>query len=232
MESGFALFGTLHLTILGAILLVAAALARYSLGHPARGRPVRWGLGGFLLTNELLSYLYRFQHGWIDFPHGLPLHLCDAGVWLTILTLFTLRPWAFDVAYYWTLAGTSMAVVTPDLHVPVGSIPGIQYFLSHGGAVTAVLALIWSKQARPRPGSLWRVSWATSAAVAGTGIFNLVYGTNYMYLCSRPRSPSLLDVLGPWPVYLCGGLVVTCLLFTLLWLPYRQSETKSPPAKD
>ena len=221
MESEFALFGIVHLVILGVILVAAAGLARYSLGNSQRGRLVRWILGGVLLTNELLSYLYRFHQGWIDFPYGLPLHLCNAGIWLTVVALFTLRSWAVDVAYYWTLAGTSMAVVTPDLHVSVGSIAGIQYFLSHGGAVTAVLTLIWSKQARPRAGSVWKVLGITAAAAVGVGIFNLVYGTNYMYLCAKPLRPSLLDLLGPWPVYLLGGLAVASLLFMLLWLPFR-----------
>jgi hypothetical integral membrane protein (TIGR02206 family) len=193
---------------------------------------VRWSLGVFLLTNEILSYLYRFQQGWIDFPQGLPLHLCDAGIWLTIVSLFTLRPWAVDIAYYWILAGTSMALLTPDLRVPLASIPGVQYFLSHGGAVTAVLALIWSRQIRPRPGSLWRVLVTTCAAVAGVGIFNLVFGTNYMYLCSKPLSASLLDELGPWPIYLGGGLIVAGLLFLLLWLPFRSPWRAGRSAAD
>ncbi|MGB2959000.1 MAG: TIGR02206 family membrane protein [Bacteroidota bacterium] len=220
MESGFALFGPAHLSMLAAVPLMAAGLVWWSRGGEGRARQVRLCMGGILLANEILCYVYRFQQGWIQFPYGLPLHLCDAAVWLTILSLFTLKPWAIDIAYYWTLAGTSMAVLTPDLHVPFPSIPAIQYFVSHGGAVTAVLTLIWSRQARPRPGSLWKVLGVTCAAAAGVGIFNWVFDTNYLYLCRKPLSSSLLDILGPWPVYLGGGFVVACLLFLLLWLPF------------
>jgi len=227
MESEFTLFGPVHLSILGAVPLAAAGLVWWSRGSTVRARWVRWCLGGILLANEMLSYVYRLQQGWIHFPHGLPLHLCDAAIWLTIITLFTLRPWATDLAYYWTIAGTSMAVLTPDLSVPFPSIPAIQYFISHGGAITAMLALIWSRQSRPRSASLWTVMGITCAVVAGVGIFNWVFDTNYMYLCRKPLRASLLDLLGPWPVYLGGGLIVACLLFFLLWLPFRSSGRRA-----
>jgi uncharacterized membrane protein YwaF len=42
-----------------------------------------------------------------------------------------------------------------------------------------------------------------------------------MFLCQKPRNPSLLDLMGPWPWYLAGGGAAALALFWLLWLPVR-----------
>ena len=43
---------------------------------------------------------------------------------------------------------------------------------------------------------------ATLVWAAFTFTFNSITGTNYGYLNRKPPTASILDVLGPWPVYL------------------------------
>ncbi|MBL8231932.1 MAG: TIGR02206 family membrane protein [Bryobacterales bacterium] len=218
MKSNFVLFGLTHWLILCSIPATAWTLSR--LGHSVVIRVI---LGAFLFLNELVYYGWKIQKGWFQFPAGLPLQLCDLIVWLTVIACFTRNRWAFEFAFFTGLVGTSMAVLTPDLQQPWPSYNTIYFFLAHGGIVATLLYLWWSGQARPQPGCLKRVMLVLNAYAMLLGAFNAFFGTNYMYLCRKPEAASLLDQLGPWPVYLLAGELVALALFAVLWLPFRRS---------
>lgn len=228
--TGFATFGAAHLAILGAVLGVAAALAAVARRRPAAGRPLRHLLAALVAANALVWYGWVWRHGWVDPPHGLPLDLCDVALWLAVYALATLRPWALDAVYYLALAGSGMALVTPDVADP--SIPAFavaQFFVTHGSVVAATLFLVFSGLLRPRRGSWWRVLLAVNAYAAALAVVNGLFDTNYMYLCEKPASGSLLDLFGPWPWYLAGGEGMALLLFVGLYLPFaRGRESPSP----
>jgi hypothetical integral membrane protein (TIGR02206 family) len=140
---------------------------------------------------------------------------------MTGLAALTGNAWCFDLAYFAGFGGASMALITPDLWAPFPSYPSIYYFLAHGGMVVTTLAMIWARLGRPKPGSLWRSFALVNMFACLVGAFNLLYDTNYMYLCWKPASATLLDLFGPWPVYLLAGEVFALMLFWLMWLPFR-----------
>jgi len=86
--------------------------------------------------------------------------------------------------------------------------------------------VLWSKQAKPRPGFPWKVFAALNIYAAALVVFNAIFNTNYMYLWRKPASASIIDVLGPWPVYLFGCEAVTLAIFWLLWLPVRSQASR------
>ena len=218
----FRLFGPVHLLILALVPATALLLSTVSRQSQASARAVRYSLATFLALNELVWYGYKLHFEGFRFPEGLPLQLCDLTLWLSVLTLFTLSPLSFEITYFAGLGGSGMALLTPDLWAPLASYPTIYFFLAHGMVFACPLVLLWSKQARPRPRSPWMAFAALNAFAALVGIFNAIFKTNYMYLCAKPSAASILNLLGPWPLYLLAAEAMALAIFWLLWLPVRR----------
>jgi hypothetical integral membrane protein (TIGR02206 family) len=222
LKSNFVLFGLTHWLILLSIPALAGGLTFLSKGKPAVAKASRLALGLFLLANELIFYAFKLSQGWFQFPAGLPLQLCDLILWLTVLAALTLRQMPFEFAFFAGILGTGMAVITPDLWEPFPSYPTVYFFLVHCGIVATLLFLWWSGQAKPEPGCVRRSMLILNAYVATLGLFNWIFGTNYVYLCRKPQSASLLDYLGPWPLYLVAVELIALAGFWLLSLPFRR----------
>jgi uncharacterized membrane protein YwaF len=52
------------------------------------------------------------------------------------------------------------------------------------------------------------------------GVVNGIWGMNFLYLREKPWVPTLLDWLGPWPVYIFAVEVLALVLFLMLALPF------------
>jgi hypothetical integral membrane protein (TIGR02206 family) len=215
------LFGTLHVSLLAAIAgiaVLAGVACRRGILPP---RTVRIVTGAGLAINELIWWIFRYSHEGFRFPHNLPLQLCDIGVWATAIACLTLKRPLVEFAWFGGLAGAGMALLTPDLWSPWPTYPAIYFFLAHGGIVIGAFALVAGRIVRLERGAPLRALGILGGYAALAGAFNAIFGTNYMYLCRKPAGASLLDHLGPWPVYLAGGGAVALALFGLLWLPVR-----------
>lgn len=210
------LFSPWHLAFLGAIAGSGALVTLIARRRPALRHPLRRGLGGSIAAVELLWYVYAIRQGWFQPPEGLPLHLCDLTLWLTVLALWTLRQRAFELAYFWGLVGTSMALLTPDLPGGALSYPVCQFFLSHGLVIVAILFLAGSGLMAPRPRTFWMAYRFLLGYVGVLLAFNAIFGTNYMYLLKKPAHPSLLDWMGSWPLYIAVAAAAALGLFAAL----------------
>jgi hypothetical integral membrane protein (TIGR02206 family) len=227
LVEGFRLFGGWHLTIIGAILALAFLLGALCRWSRSASFSIRISLGVFLTVNELFWYVYRYRHEGFRFPEGLPLQLCDLMLWLTIVAALALTPWCYELAYYAGLGGSGMAVLTPDLWAPFPSYPTIYFFLAHGFVVVTLLTLTWGRLLRARPKSPWMAFGAWNIYVAAIGTFDAIFKANYLYLREKPAGASLLDYLGPWPLYILGGEMVALALFLLLGLPFRRPAVRA-----
>jgi hypothetical integral membrane protein (TIGR02206 family) len=224
MKSNFQLFGNAHLIILGAIVATAAALAIVQRRYPPASKYLRLGLASVILLDTMWWDGFLAWHGQLTFPAQLPIELCDLTLYLTVITLFALNPAIFDLVYYFALAGTSMAVLTPDLWEHFPSLSTVQFFVAHGLVVVAVLYLVWSGLARPGRGSVARAMLGLNVWAAFEGTIDWIFKTNYMYLRKKPASESLLNLFGPWPWYIVVTEGVALGLFLLLYLPFRRSD--------
>src|SRR5215468_7156317 len=209
------LFGLAHLSILVSVPVLAGGLASISHGRPTAAKWIRLALAVLLMLNGLWWCWYRFSVLHLRPPQGLPFELCDISLWLTVYVLLRLSQRTNELAYYWGLAGAGMAMLTPDLLAPLLNVSSINFFVRHGGTVMAILYLIWSSQLRPSPRS-WRFAFLTlNLYAAAVGLFDFVFGTNYLYLRNKPASASLLDAMGAWPLYILSADLLALLMFIM-----------------
>lgn len=147
----------------------------------------------------------------------LPLHLCDVAALVLAVALWRKNQRCAELGYLWGMSGTTQGLVTPALEFPWQSPEFFAFFAQHGGVPLAGLGLVFGMNIRPLPGALKRVflcSWLYMALVLS---LNSLLSTNYGYLNGKPRVPSLMDHLGPWPCYLVS-LQAVGLVFFSLWL--------------
>ena len=220
--TAFVIFGPSHLTVLAVIVLSAAALsvtARKRRGGNA-SRDIAVCLAGLLVLNKVAVCATIYATGEFDLPNALPMHLCDWSAIAAIIALLWRKQLAYELAYFWGLGGTLQATVTPDLHFDFPDIRFLTFFISHGGTLVAILFLTLGLRMRPWPVSLVRIFIWSNIYLAAAGTVDFLLGPNYGYLRSKPLNPSLLDYLGPWPLYILSLEGIALLSYVVYYTPF------------
>ena len=218
------LFSRPHLAAIVATALVCLALPLSVRRWPGRWTTfVGWALALVLVVNEVAWWGVITARGEWGWDYALPLYLCDAAGFVAAFALVLRRPILVEMTYFWGLAGTIQAIITPDLHYDFPSYFYFQYFVQHTGIVLAALFLVVGLRQVPRRGSILRMMGITLVFTAMAGTANLVTHGNYMYLSHKPPGGSLLDYMGPWPLYILAGVPLAAAIFFVLNLPFRGS---------
>jgi hypothetical integral membrane protein (TIGR02206 family) len=207
--------------------LVLTAVLGYSLvvlvcSRPRTGPLVRAVL--FVAISLLLAFELGIgiREGWLTWPVLLPLHLCDAAMVLALVSLVRPLRSAVEILYFWAVAGSGLAMLTPDLPWGFPRWEFVVFFGLHGMVLVAAVVLVFGLGLRPRRGAAGRAFLATLVLAGVAGAVDAFLGTNFMFLRGKPPTPTLLDYMGPWPVYIAVGALVALVLFHLLALPFRR----------
>ena len=177
---------------------------------------------GVLLLNEILPWGQRLVLvGAYEFARWyLPLHVCSIAVFAVAAALIFRWQTAYEIAYFWGLAGATNAVVTPQLIADYPSYRFFQYFIAHGGIVAGALFATWGLGMRPTSKSVLRVFVLLNLlAIVAFGV-NWALGSNYMFL-SRPPVTESPFFFAPWPWYIPILDGVALVLFYVLFIPFK-----------
>ena len=134
----FDLFGAAHIVVmvLSAAVPVALSLVVRRAKSEAVTRGVCVAFAAVLAANQIVYWAYRWlTDGAATFMREhLPLHLCSVGIILAVIVLLTRGRLAYELIYFWGLAGTTNAIVTPELAEGWPDYLFIQFFISHGAS--------------------------------------------------------------------------------------------------
>jgi len=185
-------------------------------------KPFRILIGSILILQEFSYIMWHVHIGDFHPGHHLPFHLCGMGLIFSSLMLFTKNYTLYEIVYFWGLGGASQALITPD--IGIYDFPHYRYFqmffLSHGLLFSSVFYMTFVEKYRPYYKSLIKaiiISLIYYILIAG---LNALLDGNYMFICHKPETPSILDYMGPWPWYILGVFAIGFLIYNILYLPY------------
>lgn len=150
----------------------------------------------------------------------LPFFLCRFMALILPFVFYTRNRFLLGILYFWVTAGTINAIITPDLLEGVGHREYNLYWIYHLMLIVTIIYGVFVYK--------FKINWSDyKNAVAATilfsvfsGIINFVLKANYNYLSAKPEVASLLDYLGPWPLYIIAVYGLMFFLFFLALLPY------------
>lgn len=201
---------------------------------------IKWAKKGSLKTQILLGNIYAFSIAitvvvWsklkivvygFDIQEDIPLHLCNlVGLLLPVLSI-TRKKIFFEIFFFWILAGTTHAVITPDLEQGFPHFTFLKYWHVHAGLISFIFYARYIYNFTPNLKSVFKSFFALQLYIALMFVINKILGTNYFYTYRKPDIASALDYLGEWPVYIVTVEIIMIPYFLLFYLPFYLAKKK------
>ncbi len=199
-------------------LILWAACRRFS--TPRFRELVRRALALGLLAFAFAGVADKFATG-AKADTLLPMQLCDWVLYAVAASLWFRWQLGFELGYFWGLAGTIQALITPAFDMTEVWWRVFGFFFTHALIVVSVLHLLITERCRPWPRSLLRVFVCSEVYVIAALIADAATGGNYGFLAHRPAQPTLLDRFSDahW-LYVAEINALALLVFPALYLPW------------
>ncbi|HEY7976893.1 MAG TPA: TIGR02206 family membrane protein [Rhizomicrobium sp.] len=234
MSHPFVLFGADHLTVLALTFIVPVVLALLTRRSMNAVRATRLGFAAWLIGAWIFWFWMIFHLGWESPQTLLPMHLCDWATIATIITLLWPNRKTYELAYFWCLCGTLLAMVTPDLQYGFPDLRFIIFFAFHAGVIAATLYLTFAAKLRPYPRSIPRVIGWTLVYFVAASTVDWAFKVNFGFLRAKPTAATIMDALAPWPWYIAELAGMAFVLILIFYAPFfiRDRFASPSPAAD
>lgn len=223
----FVPLSTSHFVALGIILLINILMVIW-LKKICNKQVEKWlayGLASLLILQEISLNVWRLSTDQWSAGTSLPLHLCGVAVILSAVLLVTKNYRLYEIVYFWGFGGAIQALMTPDIgRFSYPHFRFFQFFVSHGAIVTATVFATFIMDYRPYLRSVLRVFIITNIYLVIMAGFNFLVDGNYLFICHKPETASLLDYLGPWPYYILSLEGVGIVSFLIYYSPFAVKD--------
>ncbi len=175
----------------------------------------------FTLIIADMSYFWHKMYIGAEIRNHLPITVCGWSAILGGFMLLSKKQALFDIVYFWVLAGSINALITPAVITDNGPthFRYYQFWIEHIGIFIAVFYMLFVHKFKVNLKSLIRASIAILVMGAVAIYVNSnIEGANYLFLSSTEAGESVLDFL-PSNIFLRLGIMST-ILFTMFALAY------------
>ncbi|MCM3174378.1 TIGR02206 family membrane protein [Paenibacillus sp. MER 99-2] len=180
-------------------------------------RNIRISLALFMFGCEIVLQAWYIYGGVWSLQTSLPLELCSLSLLLSGVVLLTRSRLLHSALLFAGIAGALMAIVTPNLGYGYPHFRFIQFFTAHACIILALLYMTWVEQLRPTWRSVVASMVFVNVAALVVYIMDVILDANYMFLRHKPDTASVLDLLGPYPVYIIGEEILALVMFSLMY---------------
>lgn len=220
----FVLFGNFHLLTIALIVAITIFLPLACKNQSASNKSlISKIIASIILAHVIISpykdlYLLENPYNWREI---IPIHMCDLSEIFLASFLLGGPKILYKCAFFWGLAGASMAIITPD--IPVVDLDYVFFMVGHGMIIIGIMYATISLGNRPYAKDILTVSAITALVLLPiVYIINLILGepANYWYLMTKPAGASLMDMFPEPPLHLLITTPLAIAMFYLIYIPY------------
>ena len=159
-----------------------------------------------------------------SWENSLPLHFCNLANLIGAVAV--LGPWRLwkAVLYFWSVTLCVWGFLTPVIGGGYGTLEFWVFWCYHLFIPLAVVETFVVQRFRPGLADLRNAWLLTLCYMVALVILDAACGWTYGFVGpSKPSAPTLLDVLGTYPLRLLWMSLIASGLFVLAWLPWRKA---------
>ena len=220
----FILFGTTHIVTIIAITLISIFLPLIYKTKSEYQKSIMTKAIAFVIFCHVIISPYKDLY-LLDNPYDwrevLPFHMCDLSEIFLIFFLLGGPSILYKCAFFWGLAGATMAIITPDIEFL--DLDYAFFMVGHGMIIIGIMYATVALDNRPYAKDIVTVSLITALILLPiTYLINYILGepANFWYLMQKPAGASLMDAFPEPPYHLLVTTPLAILMFCLIYIPY------------
>lgn len=175
----------------------------------------------FVMIISDMSYFWHKMYIGAEIRNHLPITICGWSAILGAFMLMSKKQSLFDIVYFWVLAGSINALITPAVIIDNGPthFRYYQFWIEHTSIFIAVFYMMFVHQFKINFKSLIKaISAILVMAVIAIYVNSNIEGANYLFLSSTEAGESVLNFL-PSNLGL-RLLIMASILFTMFGIAY------------
>lgn len=221
-NNSFLAFSLEHFTVLGLAFIILCTTVWFAKNR--LNEKQQYWLGNSMAIIILLTLIawttIQISIGRFNIQEDLPLALCNFMAITIVFVMFSKNRFWMEVHYFWILAGTMQANLTPHLYNSFPHYHFIKFWIIHLGLVVTILYATIIYKNPPTFKGIFKAILALQPYVIFCIIVNYLIGANYLYLNAKPPTASIVDSFGPWPIYILVAYLLMFPFFLIVYLPY------------
>ncbi|WP_338470746.1 TIGR02206 family membrane protein [Niallia sp. XMNu-256] len=223
----FNMFSLSHFAVLAIFILTTIVIFL----NRKKWSGVKWrswevGIAISLILFEITNQFWMYTNGIWKLGRSMPLELCNIGLILSIILLFTRKKLVFELLFFIAILGAPQAIFTPALTYDFPHFRFFHFFYAHMMVVWVTLYFTWVRKYYPTFQTSLKVIIFINLLLPLILFVNKTADGNYWFLRHKPNSPSLLDMLGPYPWYIFTLESLLIVLSLITWLIFRKQAKK------